>query len=76
MELMLIIAVVVLIVWYFGRLIRRSLELGEEMAMRRLSRVNHEQKLAAVNYYDKVVVDTEKVSKAAGTRDVLEKLQI
>jgi hypothetical protein len=72
----LIVVVAVLIVWYFGHTIRKVVEVGEDLAIRRLDRIQAEQKVATAEFYSKLDIDAEMVKSASSNKQKLDKLNI
>ena len=72
----LIVVVAVLVVWYFGHTIRKVVEVGEDLAIRRLDRVQAEQKVSTAEFYSKLSVDADMVKTASTNKSKLDKLNI
>ena len=75
MEIVVIVAAV-LVVWYFGHTIRKVVEVGEDLAVRRLDRIQAEQKVATAEFYSKLDVDNDLVKTASANKQKLDKLNI
>ena len=72
----LIVTLAVLIVWYFGHTIRKIVEVGEDLAVRRLDRIQAEQKVATAEFYSRLDIDNDLVKTASANKQKLDKLNI
>lgn len=83
MEYAVLVAVVVVVVWYFGNSLDKSanvingtLEVSADMANRKLQRMAHEQKMDYVKKYAEDKVDEELVKTASDNKAVIDSIDI
>ena len=69
----LIVVAVIVLGWGF---FKRTLRVGEEMAVRGLEKLNDEQKVISVKFYEKLDVNTEAVASAKANKSMLDSLNI